>query len=233
MERPANPFKVYAPFLGSGMAAGAAIGAGGWCFATLRLLEPLGAFYGSLAFSLGIILVCLCGIMLYTGKIGYLFRDWLFAKPGERSGFGQRAIALTLILIGNLVGAFVVGLLAQWVAPEATKQSIMSIVLNKKQTEMPIIFARSALCGVLVYAGVDLYRIHKGVLGTFLVAICIAAFVLLGFDHCVANAFYWGGAVGEAGWEFFLKSVLLCALGNSVGALAVDAAKRGLSGLTL
>lgn len=233
MGRPANPFKAYLAFLASGMAAGAAIGAGGWSYATLRVLEPYGAFYGSLAFSLGIILVCVCGLMLYTGKIGYAARDWLFAKPGESSRFGQRMIALSIILAGNVAGAFLVGLLANWMAPEATKQSIMSIVIGKNQTEMLIIFGKSALCGVLVYAGVDLYRIHKGVLGTFLVAVCIAAFVLLGFDHCVANAFYWGGAVGEAGWEYPLRSIVLCAMGNSIGALAVDAAKRGLSSITL
>ena len=220
-------------FLGSGIAAGAAIGAGGWSYASLRLIEPYGALYGSLAFSLGIILVCVCGLMLYTGKIGYLFRDWLFAPEGEKSGLEGRLIALALIFAGNLIGAFLVGLSALWLAPEATRQSISSIVAAKTRQDALTAAVKSILCGVLVYAGVDLYRIHKGVLGTFLVAICIAAFVLLGFDHCVANAFYWGGAVQGAGAAYFFKCVMLCAIGNSIGALAVDAAKRGLSKITL
>lgn len=230
MEKPVSPFKKFLAFSGSGMAAGAAIGAGGWSYAILRTIEPYGAFLGALAFSLGIILVCVCGLMLFTGKIGYLFWDWLFSRNGEKTDFGERLSALGLILLGNILGAYIIGVFAHYLGP---RESIASIVAAKTDCDWGWSFVKACLCGVLVYAGVDLYRINKGVLGTFLVAICIAAFVLLGFDHCVANAFYWGGAVDTASWNYIAKSVLLCALGNSLGAIAVDTAKRGLSNIAL
>lgn len=223
MERPAKAFNDAAATLISGAAAGAAIGVGGWSYATLRVAAPLGAFYGALAFSLGIILVCVCGLMLYTGKIGYAMRDWLFAKEGEKTTPGYRAKTLALIFVGNVFGAFLAGLAAARLSPQATSDSIKAIVEAKAASDQADLMIRSVLCGALVYAGVDLYRRYKGVLGTSLVAACIAAFVLLGFDHCVANAFYWGGAVMEAGWVFPMKCVLMCAVGNSFGAILVDA----------
>lgn len=228
MERPVKSFKEYLALLASGVAAGAAIGIGGWSYATLRILEPYGALYGSLAFSLGIILVCVFGLMLYTGKIGYLFRSWLFAKEGEKTFLHERIVGLLAVFAGNIIGALTVGLLAGWLSAGATVQSLVSIAVAKSGSNIIELFVKSILCGMLVYAGVDLYRVYKGVLGTFLVAVCIAAFVLLGFDHCVANAFYLGaGLTGGATieWTFSLKCVLLCAVGNSLGALVLDGGK--------
>jgi len=228
MERPVKSFKEYLALLASGVAAGAAIGIGGWSYATLRILEPYGALYGSLAFSLGIILVCVFGLMLYTGKIGYLFRDWLFSRDNEPSTLRERVNGLLAIYVGNIIGALSVGLLAGWLSPQATVQSLASIAVAKSGANIIELFVKSILCGMLVYTGVDLYKTYKGVLGTFLVAICIAAFVLLGFDHCVANAFYWGAgwiSGADVKWTFSLTGVLLCAVGNSVGALALDGGK--------
>lgn len=229
MGRPANPSRDIAVRFASGIAAGAAIGVGGWIYATLRPIAPYGPFLGSLAFSLGIVLVCVCGLMLYTGKIGYMFRESLFAKDGKAAPLPHRALSLAAILAGNAVGAFALGLAARWLSPAQTAESLAAIVASRNAAGTWETLLRSVLCGVLVYAGVDLYARFKGGLGVALVAACIAAFVLLGFDHCVANAFYWGGGVDAAGWEFPIRNVLMCAFGNSVGALAVDSAKRAMA----
>lgn len=224
MEKPAKRFRRLASVLVSGMASGAVIGMGGWSYATLRSVVPLGVFYGALVFSLGIILVCVCNLMLYTGKIGYVCNDWLFAKPGETSGVKLRVATLSLIFVSNVIGAVLVGMLAGWLAPSVTTDSLREIAVGKGSVDCWRTFVRSVLCGMLVYAGVDLYRRYKGVLGTFLVAACIAAFVLLGFDHCVANAFYWGSAFRDVDWSYPLKGVLLCAVGNSLGAILLERA---------
>lgn len=225
MGKPAKNFKEVLCLLLSGVAAGASIGLGGWGFASVRTMDVFGLFLGSLTFSLGIILVCVFGLMLYTGKIGYLFRPWLFSQGGEPASLRWRSICLLIIFIGNVIGAFLMGRLANWLSPVATAQSLSSIVSAKNDSGAVEMFVRSILCGALVYAGVDLYKKYQGVLGTFLVAICIAAFVLLGFDHCIANAFYWGADASNAGWLFPLKGVLLCAVGNSIGALVLDQGK--------
>lgn len=228
MGKPAISSEKILAFVGSSLAAGASIGLGGWIYSTLLNAGALGAFFGSLGFSLGIILVCVCGFFLYTGKIGTVSRGSCLGEKFAVS-LPKRAALLALMFVCNVAAAMLLGLLASMVAPEQTRIALQGIAAKKAEVSEPIVLWKSVVCGALVYAGVSLYNKFKGGLGVFLVAVCIAAFVLLGFDHCIANAFYFG--TNFEGYRFgsFSKTVLLCAVGNSVGAIVSDFARRGLS----
>ena len=70
-------------------------------------------------------------------------------------------------------------------------------------------FLRSAACGAVMYLAVDLYR-RGTVLGILL---GVPLFIFCGFQHSVANAVTMGVAMD------FSWTILLCAMGNFIGAV--------------
>ena len=84
------------------------------------------------------------------------------------------------------------------------------------------LFAGSVLCGVCVYVAVFCFKLFKQwwlkVIGIF---IPIFIFVYFGFNHCVANMFYFA-----FGWNYgnplSYLNLLIVTLGNSLGAIALN-----------
>ena len=71
-------------------------------------------------------------------------------------------------------------------------------------------FLKSALCGVIMYLAVAIYK--KG--SPLGILLGVPLFIFCGFQHSIANVITMGAAMG-LNW-----SVRLCAAGNFVGALA-------------
>ena len=143
---------------------------------------------GSIAFAVGLVLVCILGADLYTGRIGYATRrDW----P-----------EMVVMLLLNLLTAAAMGALSPGFGPDKLAVPLLPA------------FGRAVLCGVLVYAAVEGWRRTKQILA---VALPTAAFVLIGAEHCVADAF-WISAAGAWSWDAVLWLVVVI-VGNSVGAI--------------
>lgn len=143
---------------------------------------------GSIAFAVGLVLVCILGADLYTGRIGYATRrDW------------PEMVAMLLI---NLLTAAAMGALSPGFGPDKLAVPLLPA------------FGRAVLCGVLVYAAVDGWRRTQQILA---VALPTAAFVLIGAEHCVADAF-WISAAGAWSWDAVLW-LLVVAAGNSIGSI--------------
>lgn len=73
----------------------------------------------------------------------------------------------------------------------------------------------SAGCGALIYIACEGWAKTQNPL---LPIGCVAAFILAGFEHCVADAFYLGAS--GFSWQGVVL-VLLVAAGNSIGSLVV------------
>ena len=61
----------------------------------------------------------------------------------------------------------------------------------------------------------------------FILVFCVSAFVIAGFEHCIANMFYF--AFGNAYGVHFgmtVLSLVLCTLGNSIGAIILNEGLR-------
>lgn len=143
---------------------------------------------GSIAFTVGLVLICILGADLYTGRIGYATRrDW------------PEMVAMLLI---NLLTAAAMGAMAPGGGPDKLAVPLLPA------------FGRAVLCGVLVYAAVEGWRRTQQILA---VAIPTAAFVLIGAEHCVADAF-WISAAGAWSWDAALWLAVVI-VGNSVGAI--------------
>ena len=204
-----------------GIYAGLAIGFGGLLnIVSNSLLDSapvLGRILGSFLFPIGLTLVCFLGLNLFTGKIGYVLdnkKDYL--------------IDLGLIYLGNIIGALLLGVFCLLVFPSKSGvQAEAWAISNGKLVGfefLPLmkLFAGSVLCGICVYVAVFCYKIFKQwwlkVIGIF---VPIFIFVFFGFNHCVANMFYFA-----FGWNYgnplSYLNLLIVTLGNSLGAIALN-----------
>ena len=188
---------------------------------------------GAFLFPIGLILICNFGYFLYTGKICYLFEN-------KEQSYKEKVLSLLLGLFGNLVGCIAIaGLLrlinqsfitesqvAQaWYSSNAqlfiNLNSSVNSKLNYAWYEMIIL---SAFCGMLVYIAVEGFKTIEHHIGKYLVLIlAIAGFIICGFEHSVANMFYYflnGTFTINA-----IVSLLLCIIGNSFGGLFIPSLK--------
>lgn len=178
--------------------AGILISLGGVAF-----LQAETKLIGAILFSIGLIAVILLGANLYTGKIGYV---------NDRKSLENALI----ILISNLLAAFLVGLLFKSVISEHV---LWSVKLTKSIGR--IIFD-SMLCGACIYIAVEGYKKSKSLIPVILGVI---VFILAGGEHCIADMFYMGA--GIVTWKGF-GYIWLIVLGNSVGSLLVRCLQKGI-----
>ena len=205
-----------------GIYAGMAIGFGGLLNIvanTLLSSTPIwGKLLGSLLFPIGLTMVCFLSFNLFTGKIGYLFDN-------DKSYL----LFLLFVYIGNILGSLLMGGFCRVVLGEtALQQTVNNIALNKlwhyELAFGPILktFAGSVLCGVLVYLAILSYKqfkqVYLKIIGIFL---AIGLFVFLGFDHCIANMFYFTFAWAYGSGVTYL-ALAVVTLGNSLGAIALN-----------
>ena len=191
--------------------AGMCIGVGGtvYLMCTSKLL-------GAALFSVGLLTILVFGLKLFTGMTGYLF--------GERS---KLKYLLTLILVwsGNFLGTFLVGLairntrIALTIIPTA-----QALVTTKLEDSWYSLMVLGVFCGLLMYIGVDSFKKlqdNYSALRTLMPIICVATFIIAGFEHCIANMFY----CTVAGLS--LRSVimiLVVTVGNILGSFIIPTA---------
>ncbi len=207
MERKSDTLLGILQKIAEGFLAGMMISLGG---AVFLACTPAGAplyskFVGALLFSMALLCICMCGFALYTGKIGLVLQNH---RKDDIS-------LLLLCLLGNAIGTVVFGKLIGWVFP-ALEETANALCAGKLDQGYGFGFLRAVLCGILVYLAIDLYRNNKSVLG---IVMCIPAFILSGYEHSIADMFYFACSTIYSG-EAFLYLVLIV-LGNSVGALLI------------
>ncbi len=196
--------KKYLDFIIKGFYAGVLISMGG--IAYLAIPDKI---VGSFIFSLGLLTVCLYSFNLYTGKVGYL----LVNKPSY-------LLELLFSLIGNFLGTFVVGRVMCLTRFKAYIDTAKSIVKIKLSDNLLSIFILAVFCGIIMYLAVNNYKKNKDVLSKYItIFMGVMAFILCGFEHCVANMFYFSIA-GVYSFKVFYY-LLIMILGNSVGSLII------------
>lgn len=202
--------------------AGAFIGFGAAAYTTV--MTGVDAAYGparllgGVVFSLGLILVIIGGAELFTGNalmimaavdrkitMRLLLRSWAVVYVGNLIGAAELAIAFGLS-----------GLLDGPMGSTAAK------IPKAKAALLPFKdFVRGALCNALVCLAIWLSFAARTAAGKILAMIWpISAFVLLGFEHSVANMYFFsegwmaglGVTMGDA-----VTNLIWVTLGNIVG----------------
>ena len=197
-----------------GIYAGLAIGLGSLVYtvASTYLTSHGGIIFASALFSVGLILVCVLDLQLYTGKIGVVFDD--------REKLKENAINLPIMLVGNAIGAFALGIICHFAFMNIPEINDRIIAISQGKTASDTVFLQGIFCGALVYIAVYFFKnLENWGMKIIGIITAVTLFVYCGFQHCIANMFYFGMAFN---WNInILWNLLIVILTNSIGALLV------------
>jgi len=183
-----------------GIKAGIMISIGGSVF-----LACENRYVGAVLFSVALLCICLKGYSLFTGKVGYL--------PENHS---KEAFKILLCgLFGNIVSTISLGFAVAFANP-ALKEAAAGICETKLAQDPLQTIIRAFFCGVLMYMAVSTYREKNTLAGIFF---CVPVFILSGFEHSIANMFYFG-ASGIINPDSIIYLAIVVA-GNSIGGMAM------------
>lgn len=185
----------------SSIFAGIAISIG--CIAFLMSGNPW-------TFPIGLLLVCFFGFHLYTGKVSY--------------GKVDDIPNLVYMLSVNIAAATVMGLIVHHMQPELVEKAIE--ISNAKLSAGLLVIPKAILCNILIFAAVHMWKnlpSPNNLLGMYFTT---AIFVICGFEHCVANAFYFACAQPTSIPAWFLT---LNILGNTIGGVVAYQITKYLS----
>ena len=185
--------------------AGIAIGLGGCIFMGMVTSEY--KWVGAILFSIGLFTVFTFRLDLYTGKVGYAVEN----KPSY-------LVDLVVIILGNFVGALIIGQMIPM--PEAAEVLIVDAKLGG-DIDWWRVFCKGVFCGMLMFIAADYYKTQKKYLATF---VCVPVFILAGFEHSIADMFYFC-ASGTFTLDAFLF-ILVVIVGNAVGGILIPLCKK-------
>lgn len=185
--------------------AGIAISIGGTVFLSLDD-KVLGATF----FAVGLFMVCTLGLNLFTGKVCYL--------PAQEKK-GPYLVFLGIVWLGNLVGTELTALAVQATRIGAALQAKAQGLADTKAGDSLIsLFVLGIFCNILIFVAVESYKSNQTPVGKYLgLFFGVTVFILAGFEHCVADMFYF--AVANAWSPRTLLCLVAITLGNSVGGM--------------
>ncbi len=167
-------------------------------------------YVGAILFSVALLTVCIMKFSLFTGKIGYIVEN-----------FNKEHFLLCLAcLIGNVVGALIIGTVAKIGLPSLEVTAKALIESKLEQTPIQTII-RALFCGIIIHIAVHMYN-HKDSLAGIILG--IPTFILSGFEHSIADMFYFVLAS-----SFTIESALFITfviIGNSLGGIATPLIER-------
>lgn len=156
----------------SSVFAGIAISLGG----TVYL--QVGGLAGAVLFSFGLLTVVHYALKLYTGTAGFI----------GKKDFPMLAV----VLAGNLVGCFLTAMAVRYASPDCV--AVADGILNKRLACGPLKCGVLGIgCGLIMTTAVNFARKQQMLPLLFGVPL----FILCGFTHCIADAFYYCMASGN------------------------------------
>lgn len=188
------------------VAAGFSIGVGG----IVSLMQD-NRYMGAFLFSVGLLTVLVFRFNLYTGMVGYLCerlakREWRYIGT------------LAVVWVGNFLGAAgAAGLIRLTSVGDGIAGKCATLAGGKLNNAWYSLLVLGVFCGVLMYVAVDTFKKkigEKDFLCVFALLMGVMVFILAGFEHSIADMFYFtlGGKLPQA-----MGAILLITLGNSLG----------------
>ena len=185
--------------------AGIMIAIGGTVFLSIE-----NKVIGASLFSIGLFGVLIYNLNLYTGKIGYLITNLNLKYIKE----------LIITLIGNFIGACSVGFILRYTRIYDKIYEKSLILANTKLNDNILsIFILSIFCGLLMYYAVNGFKKQTDFGKYLVVYLGVAVFILCGFEHCIANMYYF--SVADIWSLKTLGYTGIMVLGNSIGSFII------------
>ncbi len=190
----------------SAILAGFMIGMGGTVFLSLD-----NKVLGACMFGVGLFTVVVFRLQLFTGKIGYI--------PFQKKEY---ILELVITWIGNFCGTFFIAKCVQntRIFTEEMSNKVFAMAQTKLNDNLFSIFILSIFCGILMFIAVDTFREQQGsTIKAIAVFVPVMVFILSGFEHVVANMYYF--AIARIWSVNTIISLIVMTTGNSIGGLLI------------
>lgn len=189
---------------------GIAIGIGATAFLSCES-KTAGAFL----FGTGLFIILNFGFYLYTGKVGYIVER----KPSYIA-------EVALIWLGNFAGTFVFAALILCTRSAAIAQKAAAMCAVKTSDTLLSLLVLSFFCGILMFIAADGFKEIENPVGKMLaVFLPVMAFILSGFEHSIADMFYFSVSRSWTARSFLC--LLVMTAGNALGGMLVPLARKG------
>ena len=179
--------------------AGMMIGIGGCVYLGCEV-----KWVGAILFAVGLFTIFSFRLDLYTGKVGYIF-------DSDRSYVPY----LLVVILGNFIGCLILGLMM----PLDAAVNLANAKLDNYEF-LPVLF-KGVLCGMLMFIAADCYKNTKSFIATF---VCVPVFILAGFEHSIADMFYFCSA-GAFSVES-LVFIITVLIGNAIGGFLIPVCRK-------
>jgi nitrite transporter NirC len=178
----------------------------------------VGRMISGIVFAIGILLVIFVGGELFTGNVFVMFISG-FTKKVSIKGI---IAVLVISLLGNIVGSIIFGSLfvASGASGTILTEYLSKIYMNKLDMPLLQMFLRAILCNFMVCLCIVFsFRLKSENAKIIMCIFAIGMFVVIGLEHCVANAglFTIFFLTQDAPMGLMLKSMVVVTLGNIVG----------------
>ena len=187
------------------------------CIGAVAALATGNRLFGAVIFTVGLYIVLANKYALYTGAICYVYQK-----------DGTRPLQLAITLIGNAIGAFAVGSSVRLTRLDSVTAGATALVDTKSTDSLLSIFILAVLCDFLIFYAVDAHKKNPHEVGKYVgLLLCIPAFIISTYEHCVANMCYLSLA-----WDFSTDALAMlgmAVLGNTVGGILASNLTRYVS----
>ena len=159
----------------------------------------------AILFPIGLFIIVFYKLFLFTGQVPYLSKLSDIPK-------------LLIMVVGNVIGAYLMGVTVRFCKPDLVNKAIdlCSVKLLEGWKLIPL----AILCNVMIFIAVDACKYARVSELEKIVCLWLATtvFVVCGFEHCIANTFYFGlsGMMGTNAISFLLLNILWNAVGGIV-----------------
>lgn len=218
----------------SGMLAGAFIALGAFAASVVsHSIENFGLakLAAGAIFPVGLMFVLICGGELFTGNC-----LMVITLVEKKITLRQMLKNWIVIYIGNFIGAFIIAYLvysAGIFESNTGKLGGYAVKVAALKGALPFgkAFASGILCNIVVCLSVWGATVAKDTVGkVFMIWFPIMAFVISGFEHCVANMYYFSAGILSAQNTNFIN---LSHAANKIGYVNIAHAISNLIPVTL
>ena len=190
---------------------------------TLAKTDPgLAKFVGACVFPVGLIMVVILGSELFTSNCLLTV-----AFTNKKITLIQLIRNIITVYLFNYVGSFIVAYITVRGGSfnADSLDYLQNIATHKIHAEAYALFIKGILCNVLVCGAVLLSYTSKDTIGKLVGAwLPIMLFVLIGYDHSIANIFYLTAAkLADSSIQVssILYNLFYVTLGNILGGMAI------------
>lgn len=172
-------------------------------------------YIGAFLFGTGLFVILNFNLALFTGKVGYAVEN----KP-------KYLFDLLIIWLGNFAGTVISAILVLCTRISVISEKAAALCETKTNDSPVSILILAFFCGMLMFIAADGYKIISNSVGKALtIFLPVVVFILSGFEHCIANMFYF--SLAEAWTARSFGYLFIMSLGNTLGGIFIPTMRKG------